>query len=508
MFVGASSSGYGTALEGGESEGYLLNDLATIAFLQKDYQTALSYNTQAAHYFESVESSRQFQTMPEHQRQSVRRWASNSLSGIGRDQQALGNPAAADAAFAKGLSYARLTGLRETEMQMLAAQANLALARKDFAKAAGLYQQSLSLVSQIKVTRGVPGLYQGQSRALEGLGRIDEALASTRESVRLIEEVRADLTDSDLRSGFFENKQGIYQHAVYLALKAQQPEEAFALSEQSRSRTFLDLLGSQTTLSKGKTRALVSEEVLLRARLAEAKAEAQQSEAAEDSQRARAQAEALDRDYKAFLERVKKENLEQASLMSVEPVKLAEIQSLLPEGTTLLEYHAGEGGVVVWIVDRQRFKLVQLPGDRPSLVTQVRNFRSAITKQASIGNVQGQAQALYRRLIEPALADIQGQRLLIVPHGVLHYLPFAALRSPGRRWLVQDFALSTLPSAYLVSALPPAASTASLIAMPRLPGESGCRASTSAPALVARDGLACTVAPHVSIMVRRYGFWS
>ncbi len=34
-----------------------------------------------------------------------------------------------------------------------------------------------------------------------------------------------------------------------------------------------------------------------------------------------------------------------------------------------------------------------------------------------------------------------------MPHGVLHYLPFASLRSPGRRWLVQDFALSTLPSA-------------------------------------------------------------
>jgi CHAT domain-containing protein len=431
----------------GQSEGYLLNDLATIAYLQKDFQTALAYNTQAAQYFESAESSRQSLNAPERHRQSLRRWAANSFFGIGRDQQALGNPEAADAAFAKGLSYARLTGLREVEMQMVSAQANLAFARKDYPKALGLYQQSIALVTQINMTRGVPGLYLGQARALEGLGRFDEALVSMREAVRLIEEVRADLTDADLRTEFFEGKQGIYQHAVHLALLAQKPEEAFTLSEQSRSRTFLDLLGSQTTLSKGKTRALVSEEVQLRARLAEAKAEAQQSEGGEESARARAQAEALDRDYKAFLERVKKENLEQASLMSVEPVKLAEIQALLPEGTTLLEYHAGEGGVVVWVLDRKSFKLVQLPGDRPSLINQVRNFRGAITKQAPIGNVQAQSTALYRRLIEPALVDIQGKRLLIVPHGVLHYLPFAALRSPGRRWLVQDFALSTLPSA-------------------------------------------------------------
>src|SRR5260370_34794460 len=140
--------------------------------------------------------------------------------------------------------------------------------------------------------------------------------------------------------------------------------------------------------------------------------------------------------------------------MCGEPGKRAEIQALLPEGTPRLEYHAGEGGVVVWVLDRKSFKLVQLPGDRSSLTNQVRNFRGAITKQASIGNVQGQATALYRRLIEPALADIQRQRLLIVPHGVLHYLPFAALRSPGRRWLGQDFALSTLPSARVPRSVP------------------------------------------------------
>jgi CHAT domain-containing protein len=431
----------------GQSEGYLLNNLATIAFLQKDYQTALTYNTQAAQYFESAEAHAGAQ-MPERQRTNIRRWAGNSFAGIGRDQQALGHPDEADAAFVKGLKYARLTGLREAETQMLSSQANMALSRKDFAKALGLYQQSIAIVNQVKLSRGVPSIYQGQSRALEGLGRIDEALASTREAVRQIEEIRADLTDSDLRSGFFEDKQGIYQRAVNLALQAQQPEEAFALSEQSRSRTFLDLLGSQTTLSKGRTRALVSEEVQLRARLAEAKTQAQQSEGSEESARARAQAEELDRDYKAFLERVKKENLEQASLMSVEPVKLAEIQSLLPEGTTLLEYYVGDGGVVVvWIVDRQHFTVVRLPGDRPSLITQVRNFRGAITKQAPIGNVQRQAQALYNRLIEPALAEIRGTRLLIVPHGVLHYLPFATLRSRAGRWVVQDFAVSTLPSA-------------------------------------------------------------
>ena len=68
--------------------------------------------------------------------------------------------------------------------------------------------------------------------------------------------------------------------------------------------------------------------------------------------------------------------------------------------------------------------------------------------------------------------------------------------------------LSTEPSAYRVSADPAAASTASEIAMPSDPGESGSSASTDSPAWVARDGDGCTVAPQVCIIVRRCGFWS
>jgi len=55
--------------------------------------------------------------------------------------------------------------------------------------------------------------------------------------------------------------------------------------------------------------------------------------------------------------------------------------------------------------------------------------------------------ALYRRLLEPLRREIRGDRVVIVPHGVLHYLPFQALRSPAGRWAVEDFAVSTLPSA-------------------------------------------------------------
>jgi CHAT domain-containing protein len=432
----------------GQAEGSLLNGLALVAYAQQDYQTALARNTEAARFFEGAES-RLPPRAPERLRANIRRWAANAFLGVGRAELALGHPDQAGPAFDLGLKYARQSGVRGTEIELLAGQGSLALARHDWTKALAIYQQCIAVSTQINRTGALPGLYLGKSRALEGLGRGEEALGAAREAVRYIEEIRADLGDSGLRSGFFEEKQALYHHAVYLALRTRHPDEAFALAERSRSRTFLDLLGSQTPLSKGRTRALVDEEVRLRARLAEAQAQvqAQDSEAFEESERARPLAEELDRDYRSFLERVRKENLEQASLMVVEPVTLPEIQRLLPAGTTLLEYQVGDGGIVVWIVDRERFKVVQLPGDRRSLVGQVRRFRAATTGQAPLAEVQAQAQGLYQRLLGPAREEIRGERVVIVPHGVLHYLPFAALRSPAGRWLVEDFALSTLPSA-------------------------------------------------------------
>src|SRR3984893_17271708 len=418
----------------GQVEGYLLNGLAMVAYAQRDYQTALARNIQAARYFEDREAHLSPRAS-ERLRNSIRRWNAMALYGIGRAQLALKHPDEADAAFDRSLKYARSTGLHEIEIAIMGGQANLAVSRQDWAKAAALYQQSIALATQIKRVGGLPYLYNGLARSYSELGRPEEA------------EAGADLGDSERRSGYFEGKQGIYRQAVYLALQAQHPDEAFALAERSRSRTFLDLLGSQTTLSKGRTRALVDEEVRLRARLAEAQAQAQDAGVSEESDRARAQAEALDRDYRAFLDRVRKESLEQASLMAVEPVTLAEIQALLPEGTTLLEYLVGDGGIVVWVVDRQRATVVPLSGDRQSLITQVRRLREAITKQAPITDVQSQARALYRRLLEPARKEIRDDRIVIVPHGVLHYLPFGALRSPAGRWVVDDFAVSTLPSA-------------------------------------------------------------
>ena len=282
--------------------------------------------------------------------------------------------------------------------------------------------------------------------AYEKLGRLDDALVAARSAITRLEDVRGELNDPGQRATFLESRQGIYQTAIRIALRGGKAEDAFAIAERSRARAFLDLLGSQTVLSKGRTRALVQEETRLRALLQEA------AEVAEGS-KARARIVSAERDYKAFLDRVRKENGEQASMMSVEPVTLAEIQSLLPEGTTLLEYLVGERDLIVWIIDRQSMEVRRTVGDRGALVAEVREFRAAIANQAPLAEIETRAQALHQKLVVPAQTAIRGTRLLIVPHDVLHYLPFGALRTPDGKWLVDAYGLSTVPSASVLKFL-------------------------------------------------------
>ena len=59
---------------------------------------------------------------------------------------------------------------------------------------------------------------------------------------------------------------------------------------------------------------------------------------------------------------------------------------------------------------------------------------------------------LYQQLIEPLQSHLSTSKLVIVPHHRLHYVPFAAL-TDGDKYLIDDYIISTLPSASVMGFL-------------------------------------------------------
>jgi CHAT domain-containing protein len=87
-------------------------------------------------------------------------------------------------------------------------------------------------------------------------------------------------------------------------------------------------------------------------------------------------------------------------------------------------------------------------------VDAVQGLRRAIEEQNG-ARWQAMSRALYARLVQPLDAAIAGKSLVIVPHGVLHYLPFHALQNSEGQFLIDQHAVRFVPSASVLSLIRP-----------------------------------------------------
>jgi CHAT domain-containing protein len=76
----------------------------------------------------------------------------------------------------------------------------------------------------------------------------------------------------------------------------------------------------------------------------------------------------------------------------------------------------------------------------------VKALRRRGDQQSKLAAITARLQELYRRLVEPLISKLRGNRLIIVPHGILHYVPFHALHD-GTQHLIDRFIVSYAPSA-------------------------------------------------------------
>ena len=62
---------------------------------------------------------------------------------------------------------------------------------------------------------------------------------------------------------------------------------------------------------------------------------------------------------------------------------------------------------------------------------------------------------LYDLLIKPAVSKIETEELVIIPHGILHYLPFQALQDETGNYILEKYQISYLPSASVMKYIIP-----------------------------------------------------
>lgn len=261
-------------------------------------------------------------------------------------------------------------------------------------------------------------------------GKRDEAIKFFRQSTGAIEKVRSSISFEASKIGFVGNKQAVYA-ALFTALADSEDwTGAFEVVESAKARALVDLLAEKRDILPPASASEKVGQLLVQATQVDEglsfTTEASQTRGVATTAR----------------EELGITVPETASLISVQDVHLSDIAARLGTNETLINYFGTGKDLYALVVNGGIVKGFKLDGD--GLDVETRRFREELQSRSEQAGQTGSR--LYDRLIRPLVGQIKGRVLTVTPHGVLHYLPFAALFD-GTKYLVDTHSLRMMPSA-------------------------------------------------------------
>jgi CHAT domain-containing protein/Tfp pilus assembly protein PilF len=330
---------------------------------------------------------------------------------------------------------------------------NVARLSGDFANAEKYYRQALAIREKV-----APGsTVHAESLAavasiLRDQQQLDSAAQFYGQAINALESQTARLGGSEeIRSGFGAKHSGIYTAYVDLLLAQKKPERAVEVLERSRARVLLEMLtAAHVDIRKGADASLLEQERSLQESLT-AKSDRrlrllEQTNRQNQLATITKEIEDLEKQLQDVEERLRVSSPGYAALTQPQPLTFSEIRQLLDSDTLLLEYSLGEQHSYVFAVTSDLVSVYDLP-KREEIENLAKRLYSSLTarnqvpknesgpsRQVHISRADSEyltaASALSRVLLRPAKAQLGHKRWLIVAHGPLLHVPFAALPEP------------------------------------------------------------------------------
>jgi CHAT domain-containing protein len=149
-------------------------------------------------------------------------------------------------------------------------------------------------------------------------------------------------------------------------------------------------------------------------------------------------------------------------------ISLKELQAQLPPKQSIIEYFVGDSSVFIFCINKYNVQLKKVKKDFP-LEGWIDSFRVNLKSNVGAPDMTDKGYKLYQKLVAPILSFFPSRqeknepnRVIIIPDGVLGYLPFEALitqlptdptRFANHKYLINDFIISYNFSATLHSRL-------------------------------------------------------
>jgi len=273
----------------------------------------------------------------------------------------------------------------------------------------------------------------------------------------------------EYRANFLDDKSTVYEEAVHLALTLGEVQRGLAYAERAKSRALVDLLTRRLDLKiqarRREDQPLVDElhrlcqqRDQLQNRVMNAEASLLRDHVLDAIHPHYVGLAAVEKKITTLRHKLLTHNADYARDAALWQFRSESYQDYLPNDTVLLEYYVTKGQVMVFCVHADAVTVYPLACAWQEVQTLLQKWqlniqavmRNPFQRAAQLlDNARGILQHLYRRLIAPLRAQLDTKRLIIVPHGSLHYAPFHAFYD-GTAYLLEQYEVSYLPAASLL----------------------------------------------------------
>ena len=359
-----------------------------------------------------------------------------------------------------GLKKAK--GIQNVELiaSILTNMANVYFNLKDYEKSSSLYQRAIEIANEIGDNQILWEAYFGLGQCCEKRNDFRLALIYYKKSIDTIDLIRSQISLDINKTGFVRDKLKVYESVIDLLYRLKKDDaskiytkELFQTVERAKARAFMEGLGE----SKIDIEQRLSPELKKRKNEVSDKISHFMQELSKHDLPFKKREELLDAlqkgedEYLSLISKMRVEDSGTAELLNPLVCKVEQLQQLLDRKTALIEYFLGENQSIMIFITKNEIEVHPLPS-RSEVEKSLRAYIKILSDpyKTKFRGIRG-AKRIYKELL-PDIPD-NVENLIIVPDGVIYYLPFETLVFSHRdqkienKYLVEKYKISYIPSA-------------------------------------------------------------
>lgn len=330
------------------------------------------------------------------------------------------------------------------------------------------FQNAIKLANEIDNKQILWEAHFGLGQCYEKTHKYFQSVECYKNAVDVIDMIRSKIVLDSYNAGFARDKIKVYESLISLLYRMSMrnpsveiSREIFNITEKAKARAFLENLAlSKVDINSRLSPKLRKSENEISNRIFLLKQQLFDSDLSEKRRKELIiELHRKEDKYVSLISKMKLEVPKLRDLISLEPCRLEQIQqNLLNKNTALIEYFLGENQSIMFLITKNEFCVFSLPS-RIKIENSIRAFLKVLSNYPN-GKFKGilAAKRIYNELIFPAEKKISAfiNNLIIIPDGILYYLPFEALIKNMKdqihvdRYLIEDYRISYSPSSSIL----------------------------------------------------------